>query len=175
MRSAPVSTASDWTARVLVGGLKPARAYWYRFTDETATAAASAAPSPRRRERSATGELRVRELPGRQRRQTERLSPDDLRRRTRRPGRPARLRAPPRRLHLRGGRVSRRDKDPLRPHDLRSRAHPGRHEGRQLPHSARPSMAIAPSTKAISPIPTSRTPARAGRSSQSGTTTSSRG
>ena len=23
----------DWTARVLVGGLKPARAYWYRFTD----------------------------------------------------------------------------------------------------------------------------------------------
>jgi alkaline phosphatase D len=31
---APVSAASDWTARVLVGGLKPARAYWYRFTDQ---------------------------------------------------------------------------------------------------------------------------------------------
>ncbi|HMJ05816.1 MAG TPA: alkaline phosphatase D family protein [Chthoniobacterales bacterium] len=30
---APVSKASDWTARVLVGGLKPARVYWYRFTD----------------------------------------------------------------------------------------------------------------------------------------------
>jgi alkaline phosphatase D len=30
---APVSAASDWTARVLVGGLKPARVYWYRFTD----------------------------------------------------------------------------------------------------------------------------------------------
>ena len=30
---APVSTESDWTARVLVGGLKPARTYWYRFTD----------------------------------------------------------------------------------------------------------------------------------------------
>src|SRR3954463_5087049 len=30
---APVSPASDWTARVLVGGLKPARVYWYRFTD----------------------------------------------------------------------------------------------------------------------------------------------
>ena len=30
---APVSQASDWTARVLVGGLKPARVYWYRFTD----------------------------------------------------------------------------------------------------------------------------------------------
>jgi len=25
--------ASDWTARVLVGGLKPATEYWYRFTD----------------------------------------------------------------------------------------------------------------------------------------------
>jgi alkaline phosphatase D len=30
---APVSAESDWTARVLVGGLKPARTYWYRFTD----------------------------------------------------------------------------------------------------------------------------------------------
>jgi alkaline phosphatase D len=30
---APVSPTSDWTARVLVGGLKPARVYWYRFTD----------------------------------------------------------------------------------------------------------------------------------------------
>src|SRR5580692_3851354 len=25
--------ASDWTCRVLVGGLKPATVYWYRFTD----------------------------------------------------------------------------------------------------------------------------------------------
>ena len=30
---APVSAASDWTSRVLVGGLKPAHVYWYRFTD----------------------------------------------------------------------------------------------------------------------------------------------
>src|ERR1043165_2916860 len=30
---APVSAASDWTTRVLVGGLKPRRVYWYRFTD----------------------------------------------------------------------------------------------------------------------------------------------
>jgi alkaline phosphatase D len=30
---APVSLASDWTARVLIGGLEPARTYWYRFTD----------------------------------------------------------------------------------------------------------------------------------------------
>jgi alkaline phosphatase D len=29
-----VSAASDWTCRVLVGGLKPARVYWYRFTDK---------------------------------------------------------------------------------------------------------------------------------------------
>ena len=33
--SASVSAASDWTCRVLVGGLKPAREYWYRFTDES--------------------------------------------------------------------------------------------------------------------------------------------
>jgi alkaline phosphatase D len=30
---APVSSASDWTARVLIGGLEPARVYWYRFSD----------------------------------------------------------------------------------------------------------------------------------------------
>jgi len=28
-----VSAPSDWTCRVLVGGLRPARVYWYRFTD----------------------------------------------------------------------------------------------------------------------------------------------
>jgi alkaline phosphatase D len=32
---APLSEASDWTCRVLAGGLKPARIYWYRFTDAT--------------------------------------------------------------------------------------------------------------------------------------------
>jgi alkaline phosphatase D len=31
--SARVSAESDWTSRVLVGGLKPAHTYWYRFTD----------------------------------------------------------------------------------------------------------------------------------------------
>jgi alkaline phosphatase D len=30
---APVSAAADWTTRVLVGGLKPSRVYWYRFAD----------------------------------------------------------------------------------------------------------------------------------------------
>src|SRR5215212_6030993 len=29
----PVSSAADWTAHVLIAGLKPARTYWYRFTD----------------------------------------------------------------------------------------------------------------------------------------------
>ena len=32
---ATVSAASDWTCRVLVGNLKPARVYWYRFSDES--------------------------------------------------------------------------------------------------------------------------------------------
>lgn len=32
--AAVVSAASDWTCRVLVGGLKPSRVYWYRFTDD---------------------------------------------------------------------------------------------------------------------------------------------
>src|ERR1700741_5197107 len=31
--SAPVAAESDWTTRVLVGHLKPARVYWFRFTD----------------------------------------------------------------------------------------------------------------------------------------------
>jgi alkaline phosphatase D len=30
---ATVSAASDWTCRVLVGGLRPAQVYWFRFTD----------------------------------------------------------------------------------------------------------------------------------------------
>ena len=30
----PVSAASDWTCRVLVGGLKPSQVYWYRFSDK---------------------------------------------------------------------------------------------------------------------------------------------
>jgi alkaline phosphatase D len=31
---ANLTEASDWTCRVLAAGLKPARLYWYRFTDE---------------------------------------------------------------------------------------------------------------------------------------------
>ncbi len=52
---APISKESDWTCRVLVGGLKPARVYWYRFTDgngfgsrvgRTITAPAADDPGP---------------------------------------------------------------------------------------------------------------------------------
>jgi alkaline phosphatase D len=52
---APVSAAADWTTRVLVGGLKPAHTYWYRFTDSagngsrvgrTITAPADGDPRP---------------------------------------------------------------------------------------------------------------------------------
>ena len=32
--TAKVSGESDWTCRVLAGGLKPSRVYWYRFTDD---------------------------------------------------------------------------------------------------------------------------------------------
>ncbi|HEU0099201.1 MAG TPA: alkaline phosphatase D family protein [Allosphingosinicella sp.] len=52
---AAVSAASDWTCRVLVGRLKPARTYWYRFADSegngsrigrTITAPAAGDPRP---------------------------------------------------------------------------------------------------------------------------------
>ena len=33
--TANISAAADWTCRTLVGNLKPASVYWYRFTDET--------------------------------------------------------------------------------------------------------------------------------------------
>src|ERR1051326_6909429 len=33
--SAPVSAESDWTTRVLVGHLQPARVYWYRSEEHT--------------------------------------------------------------------------------------------------------------------------------------------
>ncbi len=48
---ARVSQQSDWTCRVLVGGLKPARVYWYRFTDQhgfgSRVGRTMTAPSPR--------------------------------------------------------------------------------------------------------------------------------
>ena len=55
-----------------------------------------------------------------------------------RAGRPARLRAAPRRLHLRGRRISGRSEDPLRPHHLRCR--------RAFPTAARSATSIIPLT-----------------------------
>ncbi|HKE15448.1 MAG TPA: alkaline phosphatase D family protein, partial [Kofleriaceae bacterium] len=52
---ADLSAAADWTCRVLVGGLEPARVYWYRFIDDqggasrlgrTITAPADGDPRP---------------------------------------------------------------------------------------------------------------------------------
>ena len=173
---APVSAASDWTTRVLVGGLKPARTYWYRFTD------ARRERQPHRphhhraaAERSAPGQFRLRQLPGRQRGQAQRLSPDDLRGRARRARGPARLRASPRRLHLRGRRISRRSEDPLRPHHLRGRAHSRRRQGRQLSFPADGRRLSRRLQRLSRAIPICRTPARAGRSSPCGTITNSRG
>src|SRR5216684_7298571 len=36
-QAAPISQDSDWKCRVLVGGLKPASVYWYRFSDREGT------------------------------------------------------------------------------------------------------------------------------------------
>ena len=81
---AAVSAAADWTCRVLVGGLKPARTYWYRFTDAEGNGSrigrTITAPAARR---SAAGQFRLRQLPDDQRRRAQRLSPDDLRGRAR--------------------------------------------------------------------------------------------
>ena len=77
--SAPVS-ASDWTCRVLVGGLKPARVYWYRFTDAEGNGSrvgrTITAPD---HQRLAAGAIRLCQLPERQSGRAERLSPHDLR------------------------------------------------------------------------------------------------
>ena len=121
---APVSAASDWTTRVLVGGLKPARVYWYRFTDadgngsrigRTITAPTADDPRPVNFAFVSCQDVNEGKLNAYRRMifEDERAAPE----------RPARLRPAPRRLHLRGRRVSRRGEDPLRPHDLRGRAH----------------------------------------------------
>jgi alkaline phosphatase D len=49
---ARMSAATDWTCRVLVAGLAPAREYWYRFADDHGMGAASAERSRRRRPRT---------------------------------------------------------------------------------------------------------------------------
>ena len=176
--SAPVtvSPAADWTCRVLVGGLKPARVYWYRFSDpdgngsrigRTITAPAPDDPRPVNFAFVSCQDVNEGKLNA-----YRRMIYEDER-------------APAAEqldfvLHL-GDFIY---EVVEYPDEVKSRYDrtiyevariPDRPQGRQLPHPADRSMATAPSTKAISPTPTSRTRARAGRSSPSGTTTNSRG
>ncbi len=134
------SAAADCTCRVLVGGLQPGRAPTGIASSTRTGHGSRDRPHAHRARprRPAAGALRVRQLPERLRGRAERLSPDDLRGRARRARRPARLRAAPRRLHLRGRgvpggqpgghRYDRRIRDVVR--------YPGRREGAaRLPHS----------------------------------------
>ena len=98
---APVWPAADWTARVLVGGLKPARTYWYRFTDEegngsrigrTITAPAADDPRPVNFAFVSCQDVNEGKLNG-----YRRMIFEDERKPA---SRAARLRAAPRRLHL---------------------------------------------------------------------------
>ena len=88
----------------------PSTEYWYRFTDEDGNGSriGRTLTAPQRKRR-APGALHVRELPGHDDRRRERLSPHDLRGRAPPARRAARLRAAPRRLHLRGGELRGRD------------------------------------------------------------------
>ena len=95
--SAPVSAESDWTTRVLVGHLEPARVYWYRFTDaegngsrvgRTITAPLSNDPRPINFAFVSCQDVNEGKLNA--------LSPDDLRGRARGARRSTRFRSPPR-------------------------------------------------------------------------------
>ena len=74
-----ISEASDWTCRVLVGGLKPAHVYWYRFTDAQGNGSrvgrTITAPADDDEE---TCTLRLRQLPKCESGRAKRLPSDDL-------------------------------------------------------------------------------------------------
>ncbi len=123
--SAPVSAAADWTARVLVGRLKPSHVYWYRFSDadgngsrvgRTITAPAINDQRTVNFAFVSCQDVNEGKLNAYRRMifEDERAAPEG----------PARFYPAPRRLHLRGRRISRRSEDAVRPHDLRSRADP---------------------------------------------------
>ena len=69
---------TGWTARVLVGNLKPSTLYWYRFTDADGNGSrvgrTMTAPAPRR---CAAGEIRLRLLPEHQHGLSASLAADD--------------------------------------------------------------------------------------------------
>ena len=80
--SAPVSIESDWTCRVLVGGLKAGRVYWYRFTDQEGMGKQDRSNHHRSiAERHKAGVLCFCQLSKCESRRPERISPHDLRRR----------------------------------------------------------------------------------------------
>ena len=146
---------SDWTCRVLVGGLKPAREYWYRFTDARWQRQPHRPHDHRARgRRSARGALRLRLLPERQPRRAERVPAHDLRRRARRTGRSPRLRAASRRLHLRTRLVSGGSSaGHVRPPHPRHRALSARREASRISTSRPRSTTTAPSIAPISHDP----------------------
>ncbi len=158
-------------------GCGPARVYWYRFTDaegngsrigRTITAPADDDPRP-----VSFAFVSCQNINEGFQHAYRRMIYEDERAPARRA---ARLRPPPRRLHLRGRAISRGGRRPATTAaSSRSSALPSGQQGRQFPHPAGRWPAIAPSTAPISTIPTSRTPARAGRSWRSGTITNSPG
>ena len=76
---AAISADADWTCRVLVGGLKPAHVYWYRFTDSDGIGEPDRADDDRAGERRcAAGQVRVRVVPEREPWRAERIPADDL-------------------------------------------------------------------------------------------------
>ena len=118
-RPRPTGPAGCWSA-----GLKPARDYWYRFTDadgngsrigRTITAPRPDDPRPVNFAFVSCQTVNEGTLNG-----YRRMIFEDERARARRA---ARLRPAPRRFHLRGRPVSRGSEDPLRPDDLRGRPH----------------------------------------------------
>jgi len=89
-------------------------------------------------QRPAPRPLRLRIMQQRQRRRAERVSPHDLGGRACAGRSQARLRAPPRRLHLRSRRIPRRSAAPLFTHRLRPWPHSRRPEGEQFPRADQP-------------------------------------
>ncbi len=134
---APVSSAADWTARVLIGGLEPARTYWYRFTDTDGNGSrvgrTITAPLPNDPRTVNFAFVSCQDVNEGKLNAYRRMIYEDER-------------APAAEqlgfvLHL-GDFIYEvveypdEVKSTLRPHDLRGGAHPGRPQGRQLPHTA---------------------------------------
>ena len=169
MRTGP---AASWPA-----GSKPAREYWYRFTDDhgfgSRVGRTLTAPAPTTRARSRFAFVSCQNVnAGR----PERLSPDDLRGRAGGAGGPPRLRAPSGRLRLRAGLVPRGPAaGDVRPAAARHRALSARPEGRATSTSRPTSRTTALLYQGYLHDPDLQDARPGGRSSACGTTTSSAG